>query len=87
MLLKDVKMMTKNQAEELYIKLPLEVQYDIDMTLYDEFNNTYCTMNEYMGVIFDRRDLISLKRSETLRRKELIVEQYNKLYGRTIDEH
>lgn len=79
--------MTKNQAEELYVKLPLDVQYGIDMTLYDEFNNTYCTMNKYMGVIFDRRDLTSLKRSETLRRKELIVEQYNKLYGRIINEY
>lgn len=63
---------------ELYYALPEDEQYDIDMDLYAEFNNTYCFANSTFGYAMgietpeQRKKVITeTKRAESRKRKEL----------------
>ena len=36
---------------------PKDILFDIDMQLYDEFNDKIATMNDYLGDIYSLRDV------------------------------
>ena len=55
------------------------VAYDVDMQLYMEFNDKFCSMNEHLGDIYSMKDIEELKECEKVRRKELIEEHINKI--------
>lgn len=38
-------------------KVPSKILFDVTMTIYAEDNDTFCTMNEYLGEIFSYKDL------------------------------
>ena len=60
---------------ELFYALPEAEQYDIDMDLYDEFNNDYCaTESDFYEDIYgisSKQAEKELKREESMRRKIL----------------
>ena len=55
------------------------IAYDVEMQLYEEFNDKYCEINEYLGDIYSRKDLEDLKLCEKARRKELINAHINEI--------
>lgn len=66
--------MTNAELKQVWDLLPADIQEEIEMTLYDEFNSDFCSMEEYMDEIYTRRDLSDLSRSENIRKKELVWE-------------
>lgn len=60
--------------------LPEEVKFHIEMTLYDEFNRSFCNVQEYLDEIYSLRDLEDLQEAEELRRKELVEGYLNGEY-------
>lgn len=66
--------MTNAELKQVWGLLPADIQLEIDMILYDEFNSHFCSMEEYMDEIYTRRDLSDLSRSENSRKKELVWE-------------
>lgn len=62
-----------NKTEQLFRTLPLEVQYDIEMQLYDEFNDLYCKTDIMIERdMLTNKELAQIKRAETYRKRELI---------------
>lgn len=55
------------------------VAYDVDMQLYNEFNDNFCKINQHLGDIYSRKDLEDLKLCEKARRKELINAHINEI--------
>lgn len=55
---------------------PKDILFDIDMQLYDEFNDKICEMNDNLGTIYTYKDLDDLEKAE----KE--VEEYKTLLKR-----
>lgn len=60
--------------------LPEEVKFHIDMTLYDEFNRSFCNVQEYLDEVYSLRDLEDLQEAEESRRKELVEGYLNGEY-------
>ena len=60
--------------------LPEEVKFHIDMILYDEFNQSFCNVQEYLGEVYSLRDLEDLQEAEESRRKELVEGYLNGEY-------
>ena len=55
------------------------VAYDIEMQLYDEFNDKFCEINQHMGDIYSRKDLHNVELCEKARKKELIRNHINSI--------
>ena len=55
------------------------IAYDVEMQLYEEFNDKYCEINEHLGDIYSRKDLEDLRLCENARRKELINAHINEI--------
>lgn len=55
------------------------IAYDVEMQLYEEFNDKYCEINEHLGDIYSRKDLEDLELCEKARRKELINKHINEI--------
>lgn len=64
--------MTNAELKQVWGLLPADVQLEIDMILYDEFNSHFCSMEEYMDEIYTHRDLSDLSEAEKSRKKELV---------------
>ena len=60
--------------------LPEEVKFHIDMTLYDEFNRSFCNVQEYLDEVYSLRDLEALQEAEASRRNELVEGYLNGEY-------
>lgn len=43
---------------------PKDILFDIDMQLYDEFNDKFCEMNDNLGIIYTYKDLDDLEKLE-----------------------
>ena len=57
-----------------------KAEFEIAMILYDEFNDKFCEMYDWLGEIYSRQDIQDLKRCEKQREKEL-RKQYAKQLG------
>lgn len=58
------------------------VRFEVDMQLYEEFNDEFCAINDHLGEIYGYSDLKDLEEAEKARRKELIcdyIKQIEKL--------
>ena len=55
------------------------VAYDIEMQLYEEFNDKYCEINGHLGDIYTRADLHDVELCEKARKKELINARINEI--------
>lgn len=67
------------KTNDLYKLLPTKIQYDIDMQLYDEFNDEFCRMEEWLDELYSIKDIADLKRLETRRKRELVIEAILKI--------
>lgn len=58
------------------------VRFEVDMQLYEEFNDEFCAINDHLGEIYGYSDLKDVEEAEKTRRKELIrdyIKQIEKL--------
>ena len=44
---------------------PKDILFEIDMKLYDEFNDKFCEINENLGTVYSYKDLEDLKKAES----------------------
>jgi hypothetical protein len=51
---------------------PKDILFDIDMQLYDEFNDKIATMNDYLGDIYSLRDVEEVENAQKEREIELL---------------
>lgn len=56
-----------------------DILFDIDMQLYDEFNDKFCEMNDNLGTIYTYKDLDDLEKAEKEKEIELLREAVRKL--------
>lgn len=60
-------------------KLKEDILFQIDMQLYDEFNDKICEINEHLGDIYTYRDLQDVKETKKERERSLLREAIKKL--------
>lgn len=53
---------------------PKDILFDIDMQLYDEFNDKIATMNDYLGDIYSLRDVEEVEKAEKEKEIKLLRE-------------
>lgn len=53
-------------------ELRKDILFDIEMQLYDEFNDTIATMNDHLGEIYGYSDVENVKQAEKNRKIELM---------------
>lgn len=58
---------------------PKDILFDIDMQLYDEFNDKFCEMNDNLGTIYTYKDLDDLEKAEKEKEIKLLREAVRKL--------
>ena len=66
--------MKLSETEQLFRTLPADVQLDIEMQLYIEFNDVIAKMSDayhFGDEVISKKDLIEMKRLETARKREL----------------
>lgn len=73
-----------------------DVLFDIDMQLYDEFNDKMCEINEHLGDVYSNKDLEDIKEAENAKERKLLREavkqlqkeknEINKLYQEANDK-
>lgn len=51
---------------------PKDILFDIDMQLYDEFNDKIATMNDYLGDIYSLRDVEEVEKAEKEKEIQLL---------------
>ena len=62
------------RLKEVWPTIPEDIQMEIEMKLYEEFNDVVAMMEEWRGDIFTQRDITDMKRLEAARKKELVEE-------------
>ena len=62
----------KNEMEK-------DILFQIDMQLYDEFNDTIATMNDHLGDIYSLRDVEEVEKAEKEKEIKLLREAVKKL--------
>ncbi len=60
-------------------KLKTDILFQIDMQLYDEFNDKLCEINEHLGDIYTYKDLQDVKEAEKERERSLLIEAVKEL--------
>ena len=58
---------------------PKDILFDIDMQLYNEFNDKFCKMNDNLGTIYTYKDLDDLEKAEKEKEIKLIREAVRRL--------
>lgn len=58
---------------------PKDILFDIDMQLYDEFNDKFCEINDNLGTIYTYKDLDDLEKAEKEKEIKLLREAVRKL--------
>jgi flagellar motility protein MotE (MotC chaperone) len=56
-----------------------DILFDIDMQLYDEFNDKIATMNDHLGDIYSLRDVEEVEKAEKEKEIKLLKEAVRKL--------
>lgn len=56
-----------------------DILFDIDMQLYDEFNDKIATMNDHLGDIYSLRDVEEVEKAEKEKEIKLLREAVRKL--------
>ena len=59
-------------------KEKFQYRFDIDMRLFGEFNDTFCTINDHMGEIYGYSDLKDWEEIEYKRHIELLEKEVDK---------
>lgn len=60
-------------------KMEKDILFQIDMQLYDEFNDTIATMNDHLGDIYSLRDVGEVEKAEKEKEIKLLREAVKKL--------
>lgn len=60
-------------------KLKTDILFQIDMQLYNEFNDKLCEINEHLGDIYTYKDLQDGKEAEKERERSLLIEAVKEL--------
>lgn len=55
-----------------------DILFDIDMQLYDEFNDTIASMYDHLGEIYTLRDIEELEKAEKEKERRLLREAIDK---------
>ena len=55
-----------------------DILFQIDMQLYDEFNDTLATMNDHLGDIYTLRDVEEVEQAEKNKKIQLLTEAIKK---------
>ena len=66
-------------TEEEQNKMEKDILFQIDMQLYDEFNDTIATMNDHLGDIYSLRDVEEAEKVEKEKEIKLLREAVKKL--------
>ena len=66
-------------TEEEQNKMEKDILFQIDMQLYDEFNDTIATMNDHLGDIYSLRDVEEAEKAEKEKEIKLLREAVKKL--------
>lgn len=61
-----------NKKDILEEELRKDILYQIDMQLYDEFNDKFCEINENLGTVYSYKDLEDLKKAESDTERRLL---------------
>ena len=56
-----------------------DVLFDIDMQLYDEFNDKMCEINEHLSDVYSNKDLEDIKEAENAKERKLLREAVKQL--------
>lgn len=56
-----------------------DILYDIDMQLYNEFNDKLCEINEHLGDIYSYKDKADVEDAEKSKERQLLREAVKKL--------
>ena len=56
-----------------------DILFQIDMQIYDEFNDTIATMNDHLGDIYSYRDIEEVEKAEKEKEIKLLKEAIKKL--------
>ena len=59
-----------------------DILYDIDMQLYDEFNDKIATMNDYLGDIYSLRDVEEVENAQKEKEIELLRKAVTRLQNK-----
>lgn len=68
-----------NNIDILEEELRKDILYQIDMQLYDEFNDKFCEIEENLGTIYSYKDLEDLKKAESDTERTLLREAVSTL--------
>jgi len=60
-------------------QLEKDILFQIDMQLYDEFNDKIATMNDHLGDVYSLRDVEEVEQAEKDRQIQLLREAVKKL--------
>lgn len=61
---------------------PKDILFDIDMQLYDEFNDKIATMNDYLGDIYSLRDIEEVENAQKEKEIELLRKAVTRLQNK-----
>ena len=62
------------RLKEVWPTIPEDIQLEIEMKLYEEFNDVIAMMEEWRGEIFTQQDITDMKRLKAAKKKELVKE-------------
>ena len=68
-----------NNIDILEEELRKDILYQIDMKLYDEFNDKFCEIEENLGTVYSYKDLEDLKKAESDTERTLLREAISNL--------
>lgn len=68
-----------NDIDILEEELRKDILYQIDMQLYDEFNDKFCEIEENLGTVYSYKDLEDLKKAESDTERTLLREAVSTL--------
>ena len=68
-----------NNVDILEEELRKDILYQIDMKLYDEFNDKFCEIEENLGTVYSYKDLEDLKKAESDTERTLLREAISTL--------
>ena len=66
-------------TDEKQNKMEKDILFQIDMQLYDEFNEKLCEMNDNLGTIYTYKDIMDLEEAEKDKERKLLREAVKKL--------
>lgn len=62
-----------------------DILFQIDMQLYDEFNDKFCEINEHFGDVYTYKDLRDIEEAQTEKERTLLRGAVSKLQNRIIE--